>query len=269
MTTETRQRTKVFISYSREDKKWLERLRTHLIPVEKPMDVWDDGRIEPGDKLAKTPRVFIHVQKEAQRPQAERSVAALTDSGFIVPGVEKTLNGFTQNQVWYYWPDDKAPAVEVARLLSTKMLLEFEPNLSDSSENVQPGQLDVILAPPTPTPAPVPPTPTPTPMPKTEVYTLSPRGQLTGGSKNLLARLAELHRAGHNKILLDLRHVTEIDHASASAITNAAYDLSKQGVKVGYCNLSREIDSKAVQILLYGTALIACNDPSRAAECFK
>jgi hypothetical protein len=43
-------RTKVFISYSHKDKKWLERLQQHLKPLERDglLDRWDDTHIKPG-----------------------------------------------------------------------------------------------------------------------------------------------------------------------------------------------------------------------------
>src|SRR3712207_3563464 len=53
MAPQTRQRTKVFISYCRKDGRWLKRLDVHLSPLKKPLDVWHDGRIEPGDKWRK------------------------------------------------------------------------------------------------------------------------------------------------------------------------------------------------------------------------
>lgn len=45
-------RDQVFISYSHSDQKWLEKLRTHLKPFERThkIEVWDDTRIETGDK---------------------------------------------------------------------------------------------------------------------------------------------------------------------------------------------------------------------------
>lgn len=43
-------RTKVFVSYSHQDSKWLERLRVHLRPLERDynMDFWDDTQISAG-----------------------------------------------------------------------------------------------------------------------------------------------------------------------------------------------------------------------------
>ena len=45
-------RKKVFISYSRKNKKWLERLQTHLRLLEREglVEVWDDTRISPGSQ---------------------------------------------------------------------------------------------------------------------------------------------------------------------------------------------------------------------------
>ncbi len=50
MTTATR--TRVFISYSHEDAKWLKRLQVHLKPLEREgaVEYWDDTRIKPGAK---------------------------------------------------------------------------------------------------------------------------------------------------------------------------------------------------------------------------
>jgi hypothetical protein len=52
-------RSRVFISYSRSDSKWLERIRIHLKPLEREgrIDLWDDTKIEAGavwrDDIAK------------------------------------------------------------------------------------------------------------------------------------------------------------------------------------------------------------------------
>lgn len=50
MTTRRQERTKVFISYSRQDAEWLERLLVHLKPLERDtgLDVWSDTEIESG-----------------------------------------------------------------------------------------------------------------------------------------------------------------------------------------------------------------------------
>ena len=52
MAVQIQKRTKVFISYSHEDKDWLDKLRTHLRPLERDfeIEIWDDTRIEPGSK---------------------------------------------------------------------------------------------------------------------------------------------------------------------------------------------------------------------------
>jgi len=43
------ERNQVFISYSHDDRAWLERLRKHLRPyVRSGLSVWDDTQIEPG-----------------------------------------------------------------------------------------------------------------------------------------------------------------------------------------------------------------------------
>lgn len=44
-------RTKVFVSYSHRDDKWLKRLQVHLAPLVRSgaVDVWDDTRIDHGD----------------------------------------------------------------------------------------------------------------------------------------------------------------------------------------------------------------------------
>jgi len=49
---EKTKRATVFISYSRKDKKWLERLRVHLRPIERThnIEIWDDSKIEAGSK---------------------------------------------------------------------------------------------------------------------------------------------------------------------------------------------------------------------------
>ncbi len=49
MTAQTAERPRVFVSYSHNDREWLERLRVHLKPLRGQIDLWDDTRIQPGD----------------------------------------------------------------------------------------------------------------------------------------------------------------------------------------------------------------------------
>jgi hypothetical protein len=52
MTSQREKRTKIFVSYSHEDKRWLDLLRVHLDPLEREYGLitWDDSRIRPGLK---------------------------------------------------------------------------------------------------------------------------------------------------------------------------------------------------------------------------
>ena len=45
-------RTTVFVSYSRTDSRWLQRLQVHLKPFARRGDLvlWDDTKIDPGDR---------------------------------------------------------------------------------------------------------------------------------------------------------------------------------------------------------------------------
>ena len=48
----TRERTRVFVSYSHHDSEWLQRLQVHLRPLVRSstIDLWDDTNIAPGSK---------------------------------------------------------------------------------------------------------------------------------------------------------------------------------------------------------------------------
>lgn len=48
-------RGRVFISYSHHDSEWLDRIRVHLLPLERErsIDIWDDTRIGPGQDWRK------------------------------------------------------------------------------------------------------------------------------------------------------------------------------------------------------------------------
>ena len=62
------QRTTVFVSYSRTDSRWLQRLQIHLKPLARRGDfvLWDDTRIDPGDRW-----------RPAIRDAIERAAAAV------------------------------------------------------------------------------------------------------------------------------------------------------------------------------------------------
>jgi nucleotide-binding universal stress UspA family protein len=58
----------VFISYSRKDAEWLERLQTHLRPLEREgVVIWDDTRLRPGEPW----------REEIRKAMAEAKVAIL------------------------------------------------------------------------------------------------------------------------------------------------------------------------------------------------
>ena len=66
-------RDQVFISYSRKDKKWLERLQTHLRPRIRngKVDVWSDDRIQAGDEWRK------EIERALDKVGAPRKVVAI------------------------------------------------------------------------------------------------------------------------------------------------------------------------------------------------
>lgn len=64
---EKKHRSQIFISYSHRDKKWLEKLRPYLRPLEKQfdIDIWDDSRIDPGDLWRKNIQQALDTAKGA------------------------------------------------------------------------------------------------------------------------------------------------------------------------------------------------------------
>ena len=67
MTSEKSERNKLFISYSHKDKKWLERVRVHLRPLERDHDIeiWDDTKIQAGSDWEKEIKNAIQEAKVA------------------------------------------------------------------------------------------------------------------------------------------------------------------------------------------------------------
>lgn len=61
------ERDQVFVSYSHKDKKWLNRLRVHLAPLERDglLTVWDDTSINPGANWKKAIREALRAARVA------------------------------------------------------------------------------------------------------------------------------------------------------------------------------------------------------------
>ena len=60
-------KNRVFVSYSRRDSAWVERIRVHLAPLEREygLDVWDDSQIQPGAQWRDAIREAIAASKVA------------------------------------------------------------------------------------------------------------------------------------------------------------------------------------------------------------
>lgn len=67
MTAAQKERSTVFISYSHRDKRWLERLRTHLAPLERDrqLETWDDTQIPHGSDWRSEIRKALSIAKVA------------------------------------------------------------------------------------------------------------------------------------------------------------------------------------------------------------
>lgn len=61
------ERPLIFISYSRVDEEWLQRLRLHLKPLERTgvLDIWDDRRIEAGSRWREQIEAALKTAKAA------------------------------------------------------------------------------------------------------------------------------------------------------------------------------------------------------------
>lgn len=58
-------RDKVFISYSHNDKNWLDRFRRHFRPFETKIEFWDDSKIQPGQQWKQEIKTAINHTKIA------------------------------------------------------------------------------------------------------------------------------------------------------------------------------------------------------------
>lgn len=176
MTAQTSERPRVFVSYSHNDREWLERLRVHLKPLRGQIDLWDDTRIKPGavwyeeikrglegaraalllvsaDFLASdpsvaaaTPGVYIHISDEGQRARAREVAQALKVAGCIVPGVELRPERVRDNQVRYFRPEEKEVADKVSGILGEQRVAGARPSPVGGFK-VPPGQIEVRFAP--------------------------------------------------------------------------------------------------------------------------
>jgi hypothetical protein len=74
-------RDSVFISYSHKDKRWLEKVQTHLKPFarNKSINFWDDTKLRPGSKW----KTEIQAELSAAKVAVLLVTADFLDSNFI------------------------------------------------------------------------------------------------------------------------------------------------------------------------------------------
>jgi hypothetical protein len=90
MSPQAQEKTKVFISYSHTDGEWLERLRVHLKPLKKSLDIWDDGRIKPGSVWLEEIRAALEEARVAVLLVSADFLASDFITGVEVPALLKS-----------------------------------------------------------------------------------------------------------------------------------------------------------------------------------
>lgn len=149
----TTHRSQVFISYSHDDKKWLERLQVHLKPLvqDGTIELWDDTRIKAGAKwqdeieqavsAAKVAILLVSADFLASDFIAENELPALLaaakqDAAVILPVIvspsrfEKTA--LTQFQA-VNSPDK--PLIELTRVEQEKILVQVSEAVEEALTN--------------------------------------------------------------------------------------------------------------------------------------